>query len=585
MQASDRVIVQGKPLDRLTAERLKSLSMLVKSSRFGSEKSDITLIQGIGGAAPSAGTHVDGGAYDITEFNYEHRVLGDRLLGGAGWHRPYLKGVWMGHIHSVTAGVGYAALSARRQVTAYYAGRNGLANDGKDTGPRLITRPLFVAPWTDRGKRGTYYLKRGVTARSEGTTKAASLGSIPKGARFTVIGVVNVDGDLWAINGDGKHVLKSNLTITKPAPDQPNVLKTTAGIRVAADGSATLNISCTKACSGWVQIWSDAAGSRKSDVAYYSFEKAGWKPLKFENVPVVTTKGAMARVKQRSPIEGVNPQFNPLSLTAEAPPLKPMTLRPMLANIPDETKMPNEAQRVPVAVAQMKSGNPDFILGQEWVGTGRDGSTTPSKLAASILKGMGTGYQLIVPKLGLNENYIILKTAAVTLVKQYPDYVIRIAGLEGKHLTMIVARDVASGRKVLIGNSQLEANDRPGAQAQAVLVETELQRVAEAEGGLPVIFGSDANDSRDLAAFASAGYVNTRTHAEATTDTKYASYTNKDKLKPSTNVEDWTIDQLWASPKVEVKGYTQIMGLNSAGAFILPRGSDHVVTLVSLVYP
>lgn len=231
MKASDRVAFNGKPIDRLTAERMKSVQSLVKSRSWGAETSPITVLQGIGGASASAGTHTSGGCVDTTAYNWRHREKAGRLFGGADYHRPYNWDNRGGgeHIHFNTIGVGYASIAAQRQWTAYYAGKNALANNAKDVGPRLITKPLFVAPWTDRGKRGTYYLKAGYTARAEGSTKAKALGAIPKGAKFTVIGVVNVGGTLWAINVDGKHLPKSVLTTTKPAglPTQPKPVETT----------------------------------------------------------------------------------------------------------------------------------------------------------------------------------------------------------------------------------------------------------------------------------------------------------------------------------------------------------------------
>lgn len=224
VSASDRVSIQGKPIDRLTLERYKSFNQLVKSPKFGGERSDITVVQAIGGAAASAGTHkAPGGSLDLTAFNYKNRNLADRLFGGAGWYRPTLKGVWSAHYHTVTAGVGYAPALARAQVTAMYGGRNGLANNGRDTGPRLKVWPLFVAPWTERGKRGTYYTKKGVTGRSQGTDAATSTGAIPKGAKFTVIGIVNAGGVLWAINTNGVHVRKSDLLTSKPSTSTPSL--------------------------------------------------------------------------------------------------------------------------------------------------------------------------------------------------------------------------------------------------------------------------------------------------------------------------------------------------------------------------
>lgn len=223
MQASDIVTYQNKHLDRLTYERLRSLNLLVRSADFGGEKSDITLVQGIGGAPASGGTHIYGGCWDLTEFNFRGRVYGGRLLGGADWHRTAIKGLWIGHVHGVTAGAGYAALSARQQVTNYWAGGNGLANHGRDDGPRLSTQPLFVAPWTERGKRAVYYTKKAVQGHVEGHTTTKTKGSkIPSNAKFTVIGVVNVNGNLWGLNVNGVHVPMSALSLTKPGKTKPS---------------------------------------------------------------------------------------------------------------------------------------------------------------------------------------------------------------------------------------------------------------------------------------------------------------------------------------------------------------------------
>lgn len=230
MKASDIVSYQGKKIDRLTYERMMSLNRLVKSTRFGGEKADITWIQGIGGAVPSGGTHLTGGCVDTTPYNHEKREYGGRLLGGADWYRSRLPGVWEPHIHFNTAGIDYSTAAARQQVTAYWAGKNGLANNGKDTGPRLATKPLFVAPWTERGARGVYYAKKGVVMRQEGSDKTKGYGTLPKGGKFTVIAVVNSGGVLWAMNVNGYHIKKSDLETKKPTPPKPPTPKKTVRI-------------------------------------------------------------------------------------------------------------------------------------------------------------------------------------------------------------------------------------------------------------------------------------------------------------------------------------------------------------------
>jgi hypothetical protein len=227
--ASDVVVYcQGLPMDRLSYERFRSENMMVKSAHFGGEKTDIRLLQGIGGAVASGGTHLKpGGCYDTTDFNHKNRQYVGRLLGGADWYRPpNWDGVGGGpHVHHNTLGAGYANPAAKRQWTAYYADKNGLANNAKDPGPRLATKPLFVAPWTARGARGVRYLTKAFVARTEGSTKTKSRGALPKGAKFTVVAVVNNGGVLWGLNKDGLHVAMAVLTKAKPKPPPKPTLR------------------------------------------------------------------------------------------------------------------------------------------------------------------------------------------------------------------------------------------------------------------------------------------------------------------------------------------------------------------------
>lgn len=499
VSASDRVTIQGKPIDRLTLERYKSFNQLVKAPAFGNEKSDITVVQAIGGASASAGTHkAPGGSLDYTAFNQKNRIKADRLFGGAGWFRPTIKGVWIEHCHTVTAGVGYAPPLARGQVTAMYAGRNGLANNGKDTGPRLKVWPLFVAPWTDRGKRGTYYAKKGVTMRTEGTDKAAGAGSLPKGGKFTVIGVVNAGGVLWAINVNGKHVKKSDLTLTKPK---------------------------------------------------------------------ATTK--------------------PKPTTPALPTQKKATTRVGTLNFPDKTKITvaTEAARIKRAVAQIKQADLDIIGLQEGVGSKADGpdkdkQRDPSDLAARLVSALGEDWDLIEPTTAHNENYFLRRTGS-TDYKQHPDAIIRGAyngkALPGRHVTLVdFTTDTG---KATYGNTQLVSNNRPGAVVQAVLAAAAIRKVAEKD---PYVLLGDFNTTpSSLVGLASAGLRDSRIAAIEAGNRNAVTYTNQSKTKPSVNPE-WLIDGIWVSRTITVNGYTVVLDLDSKGNFVLPRVSDHALTVVSL---
>lgn len=243
MAWADRKTYQGKAVNAGTLAIINAANQLLRSSYFGGEKSNLTLTQGgynRGGVSASAGTHDGGGAIDITAHNWKNREKVFRLLGVAMWDRPTLPGVWSHHIHGIVCGDGTASAGAKRQVTAYYKRRNGLANNGTDRGYKMLVFPLFVDPAKSVGKPGVRYLKQDFTSREQPTTKAKSRGLIKKGSKFTVVAVVNVSGNYWAINVDGKFVPTSALTTKKPSSEEIKVTNLVATWRVTADAKQGL---------------------------------------------------------------------------------------------------------------------------------------------------------------------------------------------------------------------------------------------------------------------------------------------------------------------------------------------------------
>jgi hypothetical protein len=98
----------------------------------------------------SGGTHAGGGVVDVwpappgrTATKYEVRRVVEvmRRKGFAAWHRTPEQGPWGHHIHAVSIDDRELSPAAARQVEAYRAGRNGLANNGPDDGPRVPIRP------------------------------------------------------------------------------------------------------------------------------------------------------------------------------------------------------------------------------------------------------------------------------------------------------------------------------------------------------------------------------------------------------------------------------------------------------------
>jgi hypothetical protein len=94
----------------------------------------------------SAGTHDRGGAVDFAWCGHWTCLRALREVGFAAWHRTPAQGDWSHHVHAVLIDHPDLAPSAARQVTAYRNGRNGLANNGPDDGPRVNPIPVFKWP-------------------------------------------------------------------------------------------------------------------------------------------------------------------------------------------------------------------------------------------------------------------------------------------------------------------------------------------------------------------------------------------------------------------------------------------------------
>lgn len=109
--------------------------------RVGEIKHGLDLYQAIGNAPASAGYHKGGGNVDTAQTS-KRAVTIARNMGGASWARGPADGMSV-HCHTTLKGCPHMTAGPRWQVTELQAGRNGLANRGKDRGPRAgIKWPL-----------------------------------------------------------------------------------------------------------------------------------------------------------------------------------------------------------------------------------------------------------------------------------------------------------------------------------------------------------------------------------------------------------------------------------------------------------
>jgi peptidoglycan hydrolase-like protein with peptidoglycan-binding domain len=136
-----QVNVDGERINRRTNRmKMAAARRLRRDCKFsvtqGSYSTDV---------GESAGTHAGGGALDISVnrgCGARHRsaVEALRQVGFAAWYRPTLPGEWPAHIHAIAISDPDLSGPAQEQVSDYYRGRNGLADDGPDNGPNVKKR-------------------------------------------------------------------------------------------------------------------------------------------------------------------------------------------------------------------------------------------------------------------------------------------------------------------------------------------------------------------------------------------------------------------------------------------------------------
>lgn len=139
--AFDRVIYNGKLMDKKTRAFVK-----VCEEQLGYE---LTITQGCynpGGVAASAGTHDGGGVLDLSAWDGERKLKVIKDLGGFGWYRPYISGLWGAHLHIGIRNHGNMSAGAVRQQIAYDNRRNGLRSNLHDDSYRPERPRIFQYP-------------------------------------------------------------------------------------------------------------------------------------------------------------------------------------------------------------------------------------------------------------------------------------------------------------------------------------------------------------------------------------------------------------------------------------------------------
>lgn len=153
----ERTEFRGRPLDYATAAACVAAEQLLGYR--------LTIVQGIGGASASAGTHLEGRAVDLAPYDAADKEKALRRCGFAAWQRDALPGVWGEHVHGVLifedrSNQRGLAPSGFRQIASYDRGRDGLKDDGDDphnfrpSPPVTFTRSDYQRIMRDHGLDG-----------------------------------------------------------------------------------------------------------------------------------------------------------------------------------------------------------------------------------------------------------------------------------------------------------------------------------------------------------------------------------------------------------------------------------------------
>jgi peptidoglycan hydrolase-like protein with peptidoglycan-binding domain len=132
-----RTTYQGFPFNARTVAMLREAERLA-GRRFVVEQGSYSP----GNDPTSAGTHDGGGAVDLdaealTTTQRTAVVTALRRVGFAAWLRSPSQGQWPWHFHAIAVNDTDLSTPAQDQVGDYYLGRNGLADNGPDNGPRV----------------------------------------------------------------------------------------------------------------------------------------------------------------------------------------------------------------------------------------------------------------------------------------------------------------------------------------------------------------------------------------------------------------------------------------------------------------
>lgn len=203
-KATEHIWYQGKELDQLTLQIIRTADKLLALPMYGGEREPMTLMQGSFRpySTYSGPTHRGGGTVDISAFNWTNRVTVLDLLGAVAFHRTPAQG-FDPHIHFVVDGLGTVDPYAQGQITnGAKVGHNGLKGNGTDPDKALRSGLWPLAVYA--GRTGVLTATENTTLRAGPSSKSKARCSVQAGTQVTALMEVrNGAGNKWFVTDCG----------------------------------------------------------------------------------------------------------------------------------------------------------------------------------------------------------------------------------------------------------------------------------------------------------------------------------------------------------------------------------------------
>lgn len=167
-----------------------------------------------GSVSASAGTHDGGGAIDTDRYDSTTALRIWREAGWAYWPRGYPYDSMDPHCHGILNGCPDLSPSAQDQLDDYHAGRNGLANNGKDPGPDVRPLPTWQEALADYQPEGIFTMTDQVYEKRDEPS-----GNLNPDGNWRDLSI-NDDGGYTVVGETDQATVSANVTFDGLAPGE-----------------------------------------------------------------------------------------------------------------------------------------------------------------------------------------------------------------------------------------------------------------------------------------------------------------------------------------------------------------------------